>query len=180
MSDGAALPWLVAAPGMRLDAVTAASTVALDRTDFDGLTLLQPAWPHCVRVLDAQRGFDLPLGLFTVVEARDGRVTRVRATPVEEALAWPDALARADAVHAALAAARWIAAERVAPADLARALERADEALASRWRSAPWVASVSLVRAARAGTDVAAALAHDGDAWLVTVTVADGREGAVP
>lgn len=175
MSDADESPWLVAAPGMGLDAVTAASTVALDRVDFDARAILQAAWAHRVRVPDAQRGFELPLGLFTVVEASEGKVVRVRATPSVEALSWEGALALTASIGEALEAARWIHTDAPRPAELARRFEVADEGVAARWRNSPWELDVTLRRVAKAGSGLADALQYAEDAWLVTVTVGDRR-----
>lgn len=168
-------PWLVAAPGMALDAVTAASTVALDRLDLDERAILPAAWAHRVRVPDAQRGFELPLGLFTVVEASEGNVVRVRATPTLEALSWEGALALAASVGEALEAARWIHTDKPRPAELAQRFDGADEGVVARWRNSPWEVDVTLWRAARAGSGLADALQYAEDAWLVTVSVGDRR-----
>ncbi len=175
MSDDRETPWLVAAPSMGLDEVTRASTVALDRVDFDGRAIVQAAWAHRVRVPDAQRGFELPLGLFTVVEASDGSVVRVRATPTLEALSWAGAWALVASVGEALGAARWIPTDAPRATELARRFEGADVGVAARWRNSPWEVDVTLQRVAQAGSGLANALQYAEDAWLVTVSVSDRR-----
>ena len=106
--DQEEVPLLVAAPGMTFEAVSAASTTALDvPKDPLGKWRAQPEGPHLFKLGHPSLALEVGPGLFSLVEAVKGEAYRVRTTPHIAYLSLVEALALVDALNQTLLAAGW-------------------------------------------------------------------------
>ena len=178
--DSEVLPTVTAAPGMTMNEVIAASTAALDSAEVGGRLIAQPEGPHRVRIRDPRRGFELPASLFSVLEVSGPIVVRILTSPHPKALDWGAALDRVNGIGATLEAAGWTAHERLAPQDLAKRLQIADEDRVGVWRNLSWTSELRIRRAVRGGTRLAEVLEFPADTFLVTLTLWDERLAGFP
>jgi hypothetical protein len=171
-------PLLVTAPGERLaDAITGFAGRCRSWTGPDGRDLAQPAGPHRLRIEHAERGFDLPAGLFTVIEAKEGIVRRVLATPHVGYVNGEAALALIEQLAHILAKKGWVRMLDKGHAKIPRRLPRAHEERLGLWRNAHWVAELRIRRAVHRGSFEATVLQLAGDGYLVTLSVWDEKAG---
>ena len=166
-------PKLVAAPGMSLREVVAASTAVLSTYENEGSGMAQPNGLHRL-VLRAPGGdLALPAGLFSLLQTKGPLVYRLRATPHIDHLDHDGALAFADELIRRLLAAEWQGAGNIDAKVVDEALAQADRASAGPWRLRTWEAAIEIRRIVDAGSELAAILALPGDGFLVTLLVWD-------
>ena len=177
---------MAAAPGMTFGEVVAASTVDLDPPSDhpNGWWLAQPAGKHQTRLAHPTLGFELPPSLFSLLEASEQRVRRVRSTPQLGYVTLSGACKLVDALHETFVAAGWEARVRYGPERLEWMARRENQIRAGLWKpmpdirekvepSASWRIDVELRKTIEAGTAEAAKLKLEADAYLVTVVVVD-------
>lgn len=168
-----ATPALVAAPGMLASEVVALSDVPVrpPRPDVHH-GYMQPKDPHRVIVKDERRGFEIPAGLFSLVETRHDKVQRLRATPHIDYVNVEGALDVSRGLVDAMTAAGWEGAPiEVEPArfDLAKT----GFVVLGPWRAGPWVAELSIRRSVEAASEEGRAMELAEDGLLVTLHIWD-------
>jgi hypothetical protein len=165
------LPMVIAAPGMTLAEVAAASTAALELPPKNAERgFMQADGPHRLAIPHPKLGFELPAGLFTLVEARNDVVHTVRSSPHLDYVDRDEAVALARWLEKGLLSLGW---ERVHPdhdgalePDLGEGETVAATALGDGWR-----ADLQLRRVHEAGSSSARFLQLEGEGWLVTLVV---------
>lgn len=166
-------PRLVAAPGMTLREVIAASTAALSTYEKDGRGLAQPDGPHRL-VLRAPGGdLELPAGLFSLLQTSGPLVYRLRVSPHIDHLDHDGAVAFADELIQMLLAAGWKGAGNIDAKAVDDALVDVDRVGAGPWHLRTWTAEIELRCIVRGGTELAEILELPGDGFLVTLVVWD-------
>ena len=167
-------PKLVAAPGMTLREVVAASTAALSTYEKEGTGLAQPAaGPHRLVLRASGRDLELPAGLFSLLQTSGPLVYRLRVTPHIDHLEHDGALAFADELIQTLLGAEWKGAGHVDAKAFADALVDGDRFSAGPWRLRTWAAELEIRRIVRGGTELAEILELPGDGFLVTLMIWD-------
>ena len=166
-------PCVVAAPGMSLREVIAASTAVLSTYENDGRGMAQPNGPNRL-VLRAPGGdLELPAGLFTLLQTSGPLVYRLRATPHIDHLDHGAALSFAAELIRSLLIAEWKGPEAIDAKAVDEALADGDRVSAGPWRLRTWKAEIEIRRIVVAGSELAAILALLGDGFLVTLVVWD-------
>jgi hypothetical protein len=125
------------------------------------------------------RGFELPAGLFTVLEAMDGRVIRLVVTPHVGYLDEGATLVLLESLHQRIQHKGWFLRRlRLGRTTLVARLPRTDEERVALYQHGSWRAEIRVRREIRGGTPRAAFLKLDGDAYLVTLILWDGKADA--
>lgn len=143
--DEAKYPVLTAAPGMRIKEIVERSTVRFYGvpSDQDERGRLQAKDPTRVMIYHPEHGFEVPAGLFTIVDSYKGIAHTVTATPQLEYLGVDETIALVRRIDDMLNAAKWEWVERpnydVLPAELPK---RDLEVLLGRWTLGSWTADL--------------------------------------
>jgi hypothetical protein len=145
-------------------------------TDGDGRGLVQPTDPHRVLLRDQVRGFELPAGLFTVLELDQKVVVRMLVTPQLGYLDGAGTLELLQSLAETLASRGWIRIQERGRTYLVARLPRAVEERVGLWRHGSWVAELRVRRAIEAGTPQARMLDCKGNAYLVTFVLWDEKK----
>lgn len=167
-------PTLVAAPGQHIDEVGRASTLPLRLpADTAEHGFLQADEPHRLIVPDPTRRFELPAGLFSLVETRLGTVQRMRTSPHLEYLDRDAVVALVRSLEKILERAGWTPLQRFDDRALSEALASSRELSAGTWRADWWCAEIQVRRAVDAGSPRAEMMLLDHDGHLVTLLLWD-------
>ena len=171
MSD--TYPVLAAAPRMTLEQVERVSTVAFKMPPKGRRAAVQPRDPHHFRLEDPQHGFETPATIFSVVEARDGTVTRARVSPHLDYLKLDDAVVLVRELSERFDKAQWVVLRLKSDQSIRKDLVKSNEIVAGKWEASTWVMELRVKRAIEAGSDEAALLQFDEDSYLVTLVIWD-------
>jgi hypothetical protein len=174
--SGDAYPRVVATPGATLTEVAAASTMplVLPAPDADP-GLVQPNGPHVVVIAHPELGFELPPGLFTLIEASAGVVHTVRSSPHIDYLDGGAAGDLAATLDEGLRARGWARVEPDHDGPLEPVIEDG-RGVAATLVGGGWTAEIHLRLVHEAGSASARYLELEADGWLVTLIVsAAGR-----
>jgi hypothetical protein len=168
-----ATPALVAAPGMPSSEVLKLSEMALKppRPNIHH-GYIQPKEPHRVVLKDDLHGFEIPPGLFSLVETRYDKVQRLRATPHIDYVGVDDAVAVLQVLSDSLAAAGWKG-PVFDPAPVAEQIRKSGFAVLERWRAGPWVAELNVRRSVLANSTEGREMQLEEDGHLVTLQIWD-------
>lgn len=176
MSEDARYPVLVAAPGMRLEDCAARSTAVFRVPPENARPCLgQPHGPHALHLLDDAHGFELPAGLFSLLEAEGGVVFRIRASPHVGYVDQEGAFALGAEIARLLTAKGWTIHEERAAGALRTQLAKVPEAIACTFGARNWRAEIRLRRAVAAQSAEGRLLQLARDGYLVTLLVEEER-----
>lgn len=170
-------PVLVAAPGMTVGEVVAASTATFKvPRDDEERGIIQPSDPCRVDIRHPDLGVSLPPGLYNVVDAHKGRVYRVMSTPQLDYLALAETIALIQLVSDAIAQTQWQPIETPDFNALPRGLTQRRAALVGHWTDdKSWVAELRVKQDLLAGSDEARAVGFAEGGFLTSLTVWDDK-----
>lgn len=174
-SDGPIPPMLIAAPGMTMDEVAAASTAVFKVPPADKLRgIVHPEQPCSVELRHPARGFTLPVGLYNVVDAHKGVVYRVTSTPHEDYLGLHATIELVKLVAETISALpAWTPIETPDYGALPEGLPPRKAAILGRWEAETWVAELRTKQDLMAGTDEARGMGLPDGAFITTLTIWD-------
>ena len=164
---------LIAAPGMPLDEVVRRSTVELGvLREADGWALAQPRHSHTILIEHPEHGFALPEGLFTILEADEGRIVRIVASPQADLLDWSEAWQRARGLAASIEHAGWrLRGAMAGEGDV----DLSVDTVIGIWIAIGWRSEMRLRRASVPTRDPAIEVPATGAVWLLSLQVEGKR-----
>lgn len=169
-------PVLVAAPGMTMGEIAAASTAKFDmpRPD-DEKGIIQPADAHRVEIKHPRSGIAVPAGLFTVVDVLKGMAYRVTATPQLDYLNLQDTIDLVRLIVDGFDRAGWEAIETPIFDALPIGLPQKTNVVLGEWKLDSWGAELRAKQALEVGSDAARYAGFPEGGWLNTLVVWDEK-----
>lgn len=171
-------PRFVVAPGMSLEAVFAASEMALREPAFGEVRYLQPDGPHVWVLRVGERDIEIGPSRFTTVEIVGDRAVRIRSTFGLGYAPVTAAAAQVTEVGERLREAGFLEADVVPPGEIEERVPAEGEVRTCRLRAGEWMGEMRVMRMIEANSEAGKILSLTEDACLASMTLWDMKGAA--